>query len=165
MKKALIVIDLQKGFITRFTKNLPLKIQRFIQKRGKDYDLIIFTQYRNHPKSNFVKNLKYREFMREEEYGFVEELKGLTNSRNTFVKDTYGSFVKDRVLNELRKNRIKEVHLTGVDTENCVLTFARDAFDRGFRVVVLRSMCRSSSSPKLHKAALKIIKDNIGEVK
>ena len=151
--------------MTKYTKDLPLKIRKFIEKEGRKYDLILFTQYKNHPKSNFVKQFGSRRFINKNEYDIVDELKDFVNKNNLFIKDTYGSFVGKKLPEVLKKNKIGEVHLLGIDTENCVLTFARDAFDRGYRVVVLKSLCRSHSNPKLHKAALEIIKENVGEVR
>ena len=165
MKKAFIVIDLEKGFLTKYTKDLPLKIRDFIEARGNEYHLILFTQYKNHRKSNFVKHLDYEGFIHKDEYGIVDELKDLIHKNNLFTKDTYGSFVTKKLPDVLKKNRIGEVHIAGIDTENCVLTFARDAFDRGYKVVVFKNLCRSHSNPSLHKAALQIIKDNIGELR
>jgi len=165
MKKALIVIDVQKGFLNKLTNKIPEKTRSFVLRKKDNYDLILFTKYVNHSKSNFVKNLKWKGFMEKKETDIVDELKKFTNSKNLFQKDTYGSFVDNRVYTILRKNKIKQVDLTGIDTENCVLTFARDAFDRGFKVRVFKDLCASHSDQKLHLAALKIIKRNIGNVK
>ena len=165
MKKALVVIDFQKGFLTKHTSSLPKKMRKFIEQHRADYNLILFTQYRNRPGSNFVRNLKWRRFMSEKEYGIFDELRDLTSKDNLFPKYTYSSFVTEEVSSVLKQNGISEVHLAGIDTENCVLTFARDAFDRGYKVVVLKDLCRSHSNPTLHKAALEIIKNNIGEVR
>jgi len=164
MKKALIIIDVQKGFINKLTGKLPSKIKDFIEKNKENYDLIIFTKYLNHKDSNFVKNLKWKGFMREKETSIVDKLKEFINKKNLFTKDTYGSFVDNKLLNLLNKNKIERVDLAGIDTENCVLTFARDAFDRGFSVAVIKNLCASHSNLRLHKAALDIIKDNIGDV-
>jgi len=165
MKKALIVIDFQKGFLTKHTEGLAKKMAEFIEEHGAEYDLILFTQYRNRPGSNFVRDLKSERFMDEKEYGIFDELKNLVSKDNLFPKHTYSSFVTEEVPNALKQHAIEEVHIAGIDTENCVLTFARDAFDRGYKVVVLKDLCRSHSDPDLHKAALEIIKNNIGEVK
>lgn len=100
-----------------------------------------------------------------EEYDIVDELVEFVNKGNLFKKSTYGSFTDNKVLNMLRKNKIKEVYIMGIQTENCVLTFARDAFDRGFKVIVLKDYCASDAGTKLHKAALEIIGENIGTVK
>lgn len=165
MKRALIVIDVQKGFVNKITKPVIKKIQTYINAQWTSYDLIIFTQYKNHSKSNFVKNMAWHGFMTKKENDLVDEVKDFVNRDNLFIKDTYGSFVDDRVLNSLKEYDIQQVELVGFDTENCVLTFARDAFDRGFKVVVLKDLCASHAVPKLHKAALEIIEENIGIVK
>ncbi len=128
MKKALIVIDLQKGFITKHTKDLPLKIQRYIEKNKGKYDLILFTQYRNHPKSNFVKYLNYRGFMSKDRYDIVEQLKQFVHKDNLFPKDTYGSFVNGRLPAILKKNKIEEVHIAGIDTEHLCTYFCERYF-------------------------------------
>ena len=103
--------------------------------------------------------------MTKQETDIVDEIKEFVNLRNLFIKDTYGSFVDDKVLKVLKKYKIEQVELAGFDTENCVLTFARDAFDRGYKVVVLKDLCASHSATRLHKAALEIIGENIGSVK
>lgn len=165
MKKALIIIDAQKGFLNKLTSKTFDAIEKFIIKNKANYDLIIFTRHINHKKSNFYRILGWYGFMDAKQNDIVEELKKFVNKKNTFVKDTYGIFVNDKLLEVLKKNKIKQVELAGFDTENCVLTFARDAFDRGMSVVVRKNLVASHSNPGLHKAALEIIKDNIGVVK
>lgn len=165
MKKALVVIDIQRGFITKLTDKIPLKVRKFILKKKGKYSSIIFTKYVNHKNSNFVKILNLKGFMEDRETAIVDELKDFVNKGNLFKKYTYGSFVDDKLLKHLKKNKIKQVDLAGIDTENCVLTFARDAFDRGFKVVVLKNLTGSHSSMALHKSALEIIKRNIGNVR
>lgn len=165
MKKVLIVIDVQKGFINNNTKDVVLKIKRYISRNKNKYDLVFFTQYKNHKDSNFVKSLNWHGFMSKDQTDLADEISEFVNKENLFEKYTYGSFVDNKLYNLLKKHKIEKVELAGFDTENCVLTFARDAFDRGMKVVVLKDLCASHSNKKLHKAALEIIEDNIGEVK
>jgi len=165
MKKALIIIDVQKGFINKLTNKISSRIRDFILKHKNNYDLIIFTKYINHKNSNFVKNLNWKEFMNDKQTAIVDELKEFINSKNLYEKDTYSSFVNNKLLKYLKNKKIRQVELAGIDTENCVLTFARDAFDRGFKVVVFKNLSASHTSPELHKSALKIIERGIGNVK
>ena len=164
MKKALIIIDVQKGFINKLTNKIPSKIRNFILKHKDDYSLIIFTKYINHKNSNFVKNLNWKGFMKDKQTAIVDELREFINDKNLYVKYTYSSFVNNKLLKYLKNNKIRQVELAGIDTENCVLTFARDAFDRGFKVVVFKNLSASHSSLQLHNSALEIIKENIGNV-
>ncbi|MFA5130856.1 MAG: isochorismatase family cysteine hydrolase [Patescibacteria group bacterium] len=165
MKKALIVIDVQKGFINKSTTPVIKKIKNYIVKNINNYDLIVFTQYFNREGSNFIRSLKWRGFMNKNQTDLADEIKGFTSKKNLFPKYTYSSFVDNKLFNLLKKNKIDQVELSGFDTENCVLTFARDAFDRGMSVVVLKNLSASHSMPNLHKAALEIIKHNIGTIK
>jgi nicotinamidase-related amidase len=164
MKKALIIIDVQKGFINKLTSKIPLKIRNFILEHKDDYAKIIFTKYINHKNSNFVKNLNWTGFMDDKQTAVVDELQEFVNKDNLYTKDTYGIFLDDKLIKYLRKNKIKQVEIAGMDTENCVLTFARDAFDRDFKVVVFKNLSASHSSLHLHKSALEIIEKNIGDV-
>jgi len=165
MKKALVIIDPQKGFTSKHTKGIASRIKKFVEKNRKKYSLILFTQHRNDPKSYIYKYQGWRGFMKEEEYGFMDELAELAKSEKVFVKNTYGAFTDKKMENFLKKKNITDIHLAGMDTENCVLTFARDAFDRGFKITVLKNLCASHSSQRLHRAALEIIENNIGKVK
>ncbi|MEX2029343.1 MAG: isochorismatase family cysteine hydrolase [Candidatus Paceibacterota bacterium] len=164
MKKALIIIDVQKGFINKLTNKIPSRIRNFILKNKGKYSLIIFTTYINHKNSNFVKILNWEGFMEDKQTAIVDDLKEFVNNKNLYKKYTYGSFVDNKLLKYLKNNKIKQVELAGIDTENCVLTFARDSFDRGFKVVVLKNLTASHTSLYLHKSALEIIKRNIGDV-
>lgn len=165
MRKALIVIDVQKGFVNSRTKKIIGNIKNYIKKHSKNYEVVVYTKYYNHKSSNFVKHLDWHGFMDKKQTDFVDEIVEFTNNKNVFIKDTYGSFVDNKLMNFLKKHKIQQVELAGFDTENCVLTFARDAFDRGFSVVVYKDLTASHSMPKLHRAALEIIENNIGEVK
>lgn len=165
MKKALIIIDVQKGFLNPLTKIFPFKIKKYLEQNKRKFDLVLFTQYLNRQNSQFAKLLNWYRFIDKKENDLCEEIKPFVNKNNLFKKYTYGSFVDDKLLKVLKKNKIVEVYLMGIATENCVLTFARDAFDRGFKVIVLKKYCLSDSNKKLHEAALKIIRNNIGEVK
>lgn len=164
MKKALIIIDVQKGFMNKLTDKIPSRIRNFILENRKNYDLVIFTKYLNQEGSNFVKNLNWRGFMDDKETALVDELVEFVDDKNIYEKYTYSSFVDSRLLELLKSNGIEQVELAGIDTENCVLTFARDAFDRGFKVVVFKDLSASHSDLYLHESALAIIKDNIGDV-
>jgi len=164
MKKALIIIDVQKGFINASTLKIVRNIRDYIKKHSRFYEVVIYTKYYNHKSSNFVKRFDWHGFMNKEQTNFADEITEFINNKYVFIKDTYGSFVDNKLMNFLKKHKIQQVELAGFDTENCVLTFARDAFDRGFSVVVYKDLTASHSMPKLHRAALEIIKNNIGEV-
>ncbi|MCA9353137.1 cysteine hydrolase [Patescibacteria group bacterium] len=165
MKKALVIIDPQKGFETKHTEGIASRIKDYVAKNSNNYDVVLFTQHKNHSDSYLAKNFEWYGFMDGREYDFMDELSDLTAQYPVFEKDTYGIFTTPKLENYLKEHEITNIDIAGIDTENCVLTFARDAFDRGYIVTVLKDLCRSHSAPHLHEAALEIIEENIGEVR
>ena len=57
---------------------------------------------------------------------------------------------------------IETVHLCGFDTDCCILATTYDLFDQNIKPVILENLTWSTSKEKLHGAAIKIIKRNIG---
>ncbi|KAL9229937.1 hypothetical protein vseg_005349 [Gypsophila vaccaria] len=68
-------------------------------------------------------------------------------------KDTYSAFRNTRLEERLRELGVKEVIVTGVMTNLCCETTARDAFIRGFRVF-FSTDATATSSRILHEATL-----------
>ncbi|KAL8105661.1 hypothetical protein AgCh_029458 [Apium graveolens] len=82
-------------------------------------------------------------------------------------KDTYSAFRGTRLEERLREMGVEEVIVTGVMTNLCCETTAREAFVRGFRVF-FSTDATATSSEELHEATLKNIAygvkcDNSGE--
>ncbi|XP_074273903.1 nicotinamidase 2-like [Silene latifolia] len=68
-------------------------------------------------------------------------------------KDTYSAFRNTRLEERLGELGVKEVIITGVVTNVCCETTAREAFVRGFRVF-FSTDATATSSPDLHEATL-----------
>lgn len=69
-------------------------------------------------------------------------------------KTTYGAFTGTRLEERLREMGVKEVIVTGVMTNLCCETTAREAFVRGFRVF-FSTDATATSDVELHEATLK----------
>ncbi|KAJ8433445.1 hypothetical protein Cgig2_017405 [Carnegiea gigantea] len=69
-------------------------------------------------------------------------------------KNTYSAFQNTHLEERLREMGVKEVIVTGVMTNLCCETTARDAFVRGFRVF-FSTDATATSSTELHEATLK----------
>lgn len=163
MKTALLIIDVQNFFINKWTQQAPKNIVRLIEG-GKFYK-IIFTKFVNTADSNFARQFNYTGCAKPPYSNIVKDLEPWVKKDNVFSKNTYSAFLQPGLAEFLKKNRIEEVTVVGIDTENCVLTNARELFDRGYTVKVMADCCGSSTSgPAMHQAALEIIKRNIGEV-
>src|SRR5258706_12554458 len=90
MKKALVVVDVQNHFAVEKATDLPKKILKHI--KSSPYDHVVFTKFRNDPKSNFHKILKYKKVTDSPATDIHPILAPLTNADNTFAKLTYSPF-------------------------------------------------------------------------
>jgi nicotinamidase-related amidase len=67
-----------------------------------------------------------------------------------------GTFASTNLAEQLRNRGVDRVVITGVVTDVCVSTTAREAADRNFRVVVVSDAC-TTFSEKLHQANLETL--------
>ncbi len=80
------------------------------------------------------------------------------------VKRRYSGFYATDLELVLRGLGVETVFLCGVNTNNCVLATAFDAFSRDFRIVVLADACGSMNGDEYHRAALAEIEAALGFV-
>jgi bifunctional isochorismate lyase/aryl carrier protein len=78
-------------------------------------------------------------------------------------KHHYSAFRETGLEKALRDIGVRTVVICGVMTHICVDTTARDAFQSGFDVVVVRDAC-SSSRPSLHRSSLACISHAVARV-
>lgn len=163
MRKALLIVDLQNQFINKHTQHIPSLIQSLLEKNL--YPLVLFSQFINSPSSSFVKYMDYTACSKPPYTEIVHELRPWLREDNVFVKQTYSVFHNPNFLAYLKKYKATELAIAGLDTDFCVLADSFNAFDLGFKVTVIGNCCASSTSGEDgHKAALQIIKGNIGEI-
>jgi biuret amidohydrolase len=83
---------------------------------------------------------------------------------HTVFKHRYSAFDNTDLEHLLRNLEIQTLIICGVNTNNCVLCACFDAFNRDYRVVVLKDVCASMNGPDYHEAALKLIEAALGWV-
>ena len=74
------------------------------------------------------------------------------------LKKRISSFYDTSLEAILRANHIDTLLLTGVTTENEILSTARDAHDRDYNVIVIEDACAAKNVRK-HRAALDLLED------
>jgi len=80
------------------------------------------------------------------------------------VKRRYSGFYATDLELVLRGLGVETVLLMGVNTNNCVLATAFDAFSRDFRIVVLEDCCGSMNGRDYHLLALREVEAALGFV-
>lgn len=163
MKTALLIVDVQNFFINKWTQHIPKNIIGLIKK--ENFPLIAFSQFINTPNSQFVKQLNFTGCCLPPYTDIVNDLKPWVKKDNVFIKNTFSVFTNSGFEKYLKKKKIEELTIVGLDAEYCVLADCFNAFDRGYKIKVVADCCASSTSgPELHEAALEIIRRNVGEV-
>ncbi len=157
MKKALVVIDVQKYFMDKNTKKIPQRIADYIKKNRGNFDQIAFFRFVNNKNTPFYRIYEWREMMGPPETDLCPEIEGIRHK--LFTKSTRSCLRSDEFAKFLKENKVKELYLCGFNTEECVLATAHDAFDCGFKVFVIRNLCSSHYGKEAHENAMKIIKE------
>lgn len=165
MKKTLIVVDVQKFFLTHKTRGIIRKIQKYLKKNISDYQLVYFTLFKNDPSAPLWKLSEWKDCVASPDTDICDEIKQFTSPKNLFYKNIFSAAKVAEIKEGLRQNKISEVDLCGFDTDSCVLATAYDLFDQGIKPVVLENLTWSTSKEKLHGPALKMFLRNIGFVR
>lgn len=85
------------------------------------------------------------------------------NGEKIIIKKRYSAFYETDLEQKLKKANVSTVILTGVATNVCVDTTARDAFMRGFHVVLLKDLVATFDS-SLQDATLRNLENYFGAV-
>ena len=135
--KALLVIDIQKSYVTKYETDIVQKInERIIESQKNQYDII------------YIKNTKkLRNAMVTDE--FADEL--FLASDNVFCKQQADAFSSEDLISYLNSKSISEIEMIGVDGNSCIKASVKGAVKRGFLVSILLSCVGVSNLPRFEK--------------
>ena len=157
--RALIVVDVQQGFINDFTRHVPERVARLVRRGG--FDPVLFTRFVNTPESPYHTLLDWHECEHEPDTSLVPELVEFLRPGCDFPKFGVAG-MPETLANCLRERKIESAALVGIDTDMCVLKVAMDAFDMGIKPTILVDCCASTGGLQAHLAGLAILSRNIG---
>jgi nicotinamidase-related amidase len=126
MKKALMITDIQTEFLGNMDYIVPI-CQEYLDKYGKDYDLVILTHWKHQENEN--ENTLAISF----DKAHVVEKRG------------YSAFIEP-VKNLLEEHNIELVHLGGIDSDMTVLATMYNLLDAGYKVQILERLVSSYST-------------------
>jgi nicotinamidase-related amidase len=159
MADPLLVVDVQLGFLNPFTRHIPGRIVRLID-RG-EYDPILFTRFVNKADGPYHRFLDWHECAGEPDTLLAPELERFAGPDRVFTKLGYAG-LSDELATHLRERGYEQIALAGIDTDMCVLKVALDVFDLGIRPIILVDCCASTSGLQSHLAGLAVLARNIG---
>lgn len=152
---ALLVVDVQRGFINEHTAHIPALIESLLPS----YQNVFATRFYNPENSNYRRLIHWNRFSLGS--GDFELAFKPTSNVRVIDKPIY-TCVSPEFLDTLKSLEISDIHIAGIDTDICVTKCAVDIFERGLTPYVLAKYCASHAGPELHRAALKIIARFIG---
>jgi nicotinamidase-related amidase len=156
---ALLVVDVQNGFINEYTRHIPARIAALIE-RG-DHAPVLFTRFVNIEGSPFRRLLDWHKCERPPETEFAPEIAELAVERRIFSKPGYVG-ISEELGDYLERERINRIFVVGIDTDMCVLKVAMDLFDLNIEPIVLVDCCASTAGLQTHLAGLAVLARNIG---
>ena len=159
MARVLLVVDVQRCFLNRYTAHVPGRVRRLIE--GGGHDPVLFTRFVNAPDGPYHRCLDWHECGEPPETDLAPELEAAAGSDRVFTKPGYTG-LPDELAARLRELAPEEVTLVGIDTDMCVLKVAMDVFDLGIEPIVLVDCCASTGGLQAHLAGLAVLSRNIG---
>ncbi len=154
--KTLIVVDMQKGFITKNNEFLQKNIEKLL--KNSKFDKIIATKFVNSPQSPYAKFLDWHRFTEADEQQIVVAL-----PKNTQVIEKTSYALPDEIFAG-GGIKGKECYLCGTDYDSCVLAIMFQLFDHNIRPYVIWDCVGSHSNSPIEKEELKkLIIKNFGK--
>ena len=161
MKKLLLIVDMQNGFVTEGSRHIIPVIDGLIRKfKSADFP-VAFTRFINYDKSPWVKWIKWSRFMDSPEIDIIPELSQYADV--VFDKKGLYTGFTNEFKDYIKKNEIQEIYLCGVATDGCVLKTAVDAFERGIEPIVIEDASHSHAGENVHQAGLLLISRFVGK--
>ena len=145
--KALLIIDVQKGYIERYGRGLLDRINQRILRAVENRALIIY-----------VKNV--RRLRRGKRINELAE--GLNVSSSYIVcKETASALKSEEMLGMLKENHITEIEIIGIDGNSCVAGSAEDALRYGYKVILPCSCIGAINMERFKKVLLSLAEKGI----
>jgi nicotinamidase-related amidase len=152
--KNILIIDMQKGFITQKNEYLIEKISNYL--KNNKFDNIIATKFIEN-NSQILKKLNWTGFSSKEDQELFVDLPKTTK---IIDKNIYGLTPKH--INFIKSLGISEIEVCGVDLDACVLATAFDLFDNNISPIILSELCDTSSLNIDKKSVIEIMKRQFG---
>lgn len=156
MRKALLIVDVQNGFVNEKTKHIPM----LVEKLQYNYDLVIATRFINLPDSPFRRLIKWDHLSPD-----TDEIElAFKPKEGVVIIDKYiYSCIDEPFLRLLKDKGIEAVDICGIDTDICVTKCAVDLFERNITPFVLKDYCATHADADVQESALTILARYIGK--
>jgi len=158
--KALILVDFEKEWTDKSSDYFVGDISKLIEKTNKlidycrknNYKIIFTTHIEKDSDEAFAENSKNIEIIDEINKQDFDVL---------ITKNKISAFFKTNLDKHLE--RIDEIVICGILTNLCVRSLAQDAYDRDFKITIIKNCCRAFDE-KTHEFTIKDLKTTREEI-
>ncbi len=161
-KSVLVVIDVQNGFLTEYSKPaVPVIVDlvRRWQSAGGD---TVFTRYLNYPGSQYERIMGWTELCEAPGTDIVDELTPFAVRATAIVEKKIYTLFNEEGAALVKEHGWTDLYICGIDTNSCVLKTAVDAFERDITPWIVTDASASHSGPHVHDAGLLVATKFIG---
>ena len=149
-KDALVIVDVQKGFINEHTKDIPNKILEHLKTYY--YEYIVGTRYINDKDTPCYAMGGFFGCMQgTAETEIPEEL--ARHVEHVFDKRQFSCWTQD-FRTYVNSRSITKLYFCGINTDCCVMLSAIEAFERKMEFEVLTPLCGCMFGEEGHKAGI-----------
>ena len=145
--KALLVIDVQPGYVERYDEGLISRINQRIQDAAAHKELIIYVKNTKKLKSGMQTN------------GLAEDLD--VRSPHILCKEAAIAFSNRELIGLLSQNQVREVALVGIDGNSCIFHSAMDAKNHGYGVTLPLACIGVQNTQRFEKSKEALIQKGI----
>lgn len=156
MKKALLIVDVQNGFVNNKTKHIP----DLVEKLQYNYELVIASRFINQLDSPYRRLIKWNHLSPDTD---EIELAFKPKEGTVIIDKSIYTCIDESFLQLLKVNDIDAVDICGIDTDICVTKCAVDLFEKNITPFVLKDYCATHADADIQEAALIILARYIGK--
>lgn len=158
----LVVVDVQNGFITEFSRPVVPRIANLVARWQAGSGDTVFTRYHNYSGSPFERLINWTQLREQPEVDIVDPLTPFLSKATAVVDKKIYTLFNDEGANLVRERGWTDLYICGIDTESCVLKTAVDTFERDLTPWVVKDACASHSGAESHDAGLLVVGKFIG---
>ena len=156
MTKALIIVDLQNGFMNHKNyRGLSKRIEKYIKEN--DYDLCIFTKFINQKNSMYEQYLNYKNLQDKSSQDI-----SIIIPKNSLIFEKHGYGLGKNDLEKIKSLNIKTIDICGLQTDACVYAICFQLWDNGIYPNILINY--TETNPKRKNSAKEMLTSYFGRV-
>nr|WP_107052171.1 isochorismatase family cysteine hydrolase [Streptomyces flavovirens] len=159
---ALLVIDVQQGFVNEHSCNVVPKVVRLVDGWRAAGAPVVFTRFHNAPGSPYETISGWKRLRTAEEQAFVKDLAPFIDGSALIIDKAQASVFTPEGTQLIHESGWRDLLLCGIDTDACVYDSATAAYQRGYRPWIVTDACASSGGSQYHEAALLLAARNLG---